>query len=376
MRYRSGRRQASGIRPVLDIENLTIERGEVLAIIGPNGSGKSTLLRLIAQLEKPSAGTIRFYPASDSSNGIGSTAESGIQSRTDSVSSSFEIRRRLAFVFQEPLLFSGTVFDNIAYGLRVRKVPKEELKARVGEAARLIGISHLLERPANRLSGGEAQRVSLARALVLKPELLLLDEPMASLDPPTKEALLADLYEILGKLDTTIIYVTHELTEAVILAGRWAVMDRGRVIQVGTRQEVMDSPVNPKIANFVGVENIIEGEIIESSGGIARVKVDGSSIDIVSDESIHGNIWMFVRPENVTITVDKPAGRSSARNSFTGKIERIIDLGTLYRVVVDCGFSLVALITKQSFEELGLRPGDEVWASFKATGVHIVPREH
>jgi len=227
-----------GDRAVLDIETLTINRGEVLAIIGPNGSGKSTLLRLIAHLEEPAAGGIRF--ASD-----------------NNPAGDLNIRRRMAMVFQEPLLFGGTVFDNIAYGLKLRKMSKPEIVERVRAVAGVFGIAHLLDRPSNNISGGEAQRVSFARALVIEPELLLLDEPMASLDPPTKESLLADLCRILSEMETTVVYVTHELTEAIILAGRWVVMDEGRIVQVGTPQEVMTYPVNRKVSNFVGVENIL-----------------------------------------------------------------------------------------------------------------------
>ncbi len=342
-------------RPVLDIDELTIDKEEVLAVIGPNGSGKSTLLRLIAHLEKPDGGSIEFAGGNGVKDGFG-------------------IRRRLAVVFQESLLFTGTVFDNIAYGLRVRKTARGEVKKRVGEAAEVFGISHLLERPSNLLSGGEAQRTSLARAFVLEPELLLLDEPMASLDPPTKESLLADLNDVLEKMKATVIYVTHELTEAMILADRCAFIEGGRIIQVGTPQEVMASPVNRKVADFVGVENILKGRIAGSSDGLTRVKVNGSEIEVINHVSSTEKVWVLIRPENVTITLEE-SGNTSARNRFSGIVKNTLDLGVLHRVVVDCGFPMVVFVTKRSVEEMSLQAGKRVWISFKATGVHVISRE-
>ncbi|HZD58890.1 MAG TPA: ABC transporter ATP-binding protein, partial [Anaerolineae bacterium] len=330
-----------GAKSVLGVDELVVERGKVLTVIGPNGSGKSTLLRLIAHLEKPTSGSIEFV---------------GGNSAKDDLS----IRRRLAFVFQDPLLFTGTVFDNIAYGLRIRKVAKGEIKQRVKEASEVFGIMHLLDRPANLLSGGEAQRTSLARAFILKPELLLLDEPMASLDPPTRESLIIDLSEILENMKTTVIYITHELTEAMMLGDRCAFIDDGRIIQTGSPRDVMAYPTNQKIADFVGVENILKGRIIGRDNGLVRVKINGSEIEAVSHSESNDKVWVFIRPENVTITLVDSASPTSARNRFSGAITKILDLGALYRVVIDCGFPLVVFVTKRSTEEMGLYVGQPV----------------
>ncbi|MBE0447351.1 MAG: ABC transporter ATP-binding protein [Actinobacteria bacterium] len=345
-----------GTKSVLDVDELVVERGEVLAVIGPNGSGKSTLLRLIAHLEKPTGGSIEFVGG-------------------DSAKNDLSIRRRLAFVFQDPLLFTGTVFDNIAYGLRMRKIAKDEIKQRVKEAAEMFGIIHLLDRPANLLSGGEAQRTSLARAFILKPESLLLDEPMASLDPPARESLIIDLSEVLGHMKTTVIYITHELTEAMMLGDRCAFIDEGRIVQIGSSRDVMAYPINQKIADFVGVENILKGRIVGRDNGLARVEIYSSEIEAVSNSELTDKVWVFIRPENVTIALADPANPTSARNCFSGAITKILDLGALYRVVIDCGFPLVVFITKRSIEEMGLYVGQPVWASFKASGVHVVSRE-
>ena len=346
--------QHYGDKVVSDIDELVIERGEVLAVIGPNGAGKSTLLKLIAQLEKPVSGTISF-------NG-------GVRHELD-------IRRRLAMVFQEPLLFSTTVFDNIAYGLKVRKVSKDEIASRVREVAGMLGVSHLLGRDAGNLSGGEAQRVSLARALVLKPELLLLDEPMASLDPPTKKSLIEDLQQVLDRLDVTVVYVTHQRTEALMIADRIAVMDEGRIVQVGTAQEVMNYPVNEMVADLVGVENILKGRVTGEREGVAVVEVDGQEIEVADREGLAGKVWLFVRPENVSIVAYDGERQTGMRNYFEGEITKLYDMGSFYRAVVECGFALVALVTKRFAVEMGLRVGLRVSASFDSTGAHVVSRE-
>ncbi len=345
-----------GATTVLNIKELTVNRGEVLAIIGPNGSGKSTLLRVIAQLEKRSGGSIKFAG--------GDTPESELA-----------IRRRLAFVFQESLLFSGTVFDNIAYGLKVRKTDRNVTEQKVCAIAETLGIAHLLARSADGLSGGESQRTSLARALILEPELLLLDEPMASLDPPTRESFLVDLYEILEKMNTTVLYVTHELTEAMILADRCAFIDAGSILQIGTPQEVTASPASRGIADFVGVQNILKGRAVDHANGLVRIKVNGVEVEAVGPGGPSDKVWVLIRPENVTITLAKTGTGSSARNHFSGTVTTILDLGVFYRVILDCGFPLVAYITKRSVEDMGLTAGQTVWASFKATGVHVITRE-
>ncbi|NCO66471.1 MAG: ABC transporter ATP-binding protein [Candidatus Aquicultor secundus] len=345
-----------GTTTVLDIKELTVNQGEVLAVIGPNGSGKSTLLRLIAHLEKRSNGSIEFV--------AGEKPEGEL-----------DIRRRLAFVFQESLLFSGTVFDNIAYGLKVRKTGRSEIEQKVLAIAETLGIAHLLTRSAQSLSGGEAQRSSLARALVLEPELLLLDEPMASLDPPTRESFLVDLYEILEKLNTTVIYVTHELTEAMILADRCAFIDAGVIQQIGSPREVTASPATRGIADFVGVRNILKGRTVARANGLVRIKVNGAEVEAIGPDNPSDKVWVLIRPENVTITLAKTGTGSGVRNHFSGTVTTILDLGVFYRAILDCGFPLVAFITKRSVEDMGLTVGQKVWASFKATGVHIISRE-
>jgi tungstate transport system ATP-binding protein len=221
-------------RPVLEIEHLAVESGEVLAVVGPNGAGKSSLLLALARLLKPERGEIRFdgRPAGDLSD--------------------LAYRRRIGLVLQEPLLLDTSVFENVAAGLRFRRLPKDEIARRVETWLGRLGIAVLRRRPAARLSGGEAQRVSLARAFALQPQLLLLDEPFSSLDAPTRARLLDDLGALLSETGTTTVLITHDLKEAARLAGRVAVLLDGRLRQVGTPEEVFAAPADAEVAAFLG----------------------------------------------------------------------------------------------------------------------------
>jgi len=217
----------------LQLDRLQIREGEVLAIVGPNGAGKSTLLLALARLLKLEAGDILF-------NG------QPVRSEPDKV-----YRRRIALVMQDPLLFDTSVFDNVAAGLRFRGVSKAEIRRRVPLWLERLGVAHLTGRRAGQLSGGEAQRVSLARAMVLEPQLLLLDEPFSALDPPTCGRLLDDLGALLKNTATTTIFVTHDLFEAEQLATRIAIILENRLRQVGSPQEVFEGPVTVDVAQFL-----------------------------------------------------------------------------------------------------------------------------
>lgn len=219
---------------VLEIAHLSVESGEVLAVVGPNGAGKSTLFLTLARLLKHERGAIRF-------NGYESI-------------STLEYRRRIALVLQEPLLLDISVRENAAIGLRFRGMPKAEADRRVAHWLERLGVAHLAERSARKLSGGESQRVSLARAFVLEPELLLLDEPFTALDSPTRARLLDDLKAVLGETSTTTIFITHDLREAEKLGTRMAVMLKGRIHQAGKPREVFAHPADAQVAEFLGMQ--------------------------------------------------------------------------------------------------------------------------
>jgi tungstate transport system ATP-binding protein len=236
-----------GSRITLDVSHFQIFPGENVAVIGANGAGKSTLLQVIACLLSPGEG--RVYAGG---RHVGREMKA------------LDARRRMAMVLQRPYLLDATVFDNVAIGLRMRHVPKGEVQKRVDEALRLFGIRHLAERRGRSLSGGESQRVSLARAIVLRPEVLLLDEPMGSLDVPTRMALLEELGRIIRKTRLTTIYVTHDVTEIPFLSDRTVIMEGGKIIADGPVREVLREEMRGALSQLAGAANWL---LSEDGGG-------------------------------------------------------------------------------------------------------------
>jgi tungstate transport system ATP-binding protein len=340
---------------ILNVPSLQIKEGEILALIGANGAGKTTLLQALSYLVRPSQGKIYF-------NG----------EEVNSTHPIFEYRRRLAVVFQEPLLFDTTVFNNVASGLKIRGMRRPEIQRMVMEHLGFFGIGHLYDRSARTLSGGEAQRTSLARAFAIQPEILFLDEPFASLDPPTRESIIEDLEKILRQKRTTTIFATHDRLEALRLSDRIAVMNNGRILQIGSPSEVMNQPVDEFVASFVGVETILSGRVIKRDRGTFVASIEGREIEAVGDAHLGDAVVLCIRPENVTLSTQSFKEGSSARNVVPGRIVKITPLGFYQKVQLNCGFDLVAYITNHSLEELSLIEGKEVKASFKATAVTVI----
>jgi tungstate transport system ATP-binding protein len=340
---------------VLDISSLTVEEGTILSLIGPNGAGKTTLMQTLACLIKPHGGEFFFKGENVfSSHGL------------------LQYRRMLAMVFQEPLLFDTTVFQNVASGLKIRGMNGSEIEKRVGQNLRRFGIPHLSERSARKLSGGEAQRVALARAMAIQPDILFLDEPFASLDPPTRESLMEDLEKILRQTTTTTIFATHDRMEALRLSDRVAVMNEGRILQIGPPTEVMNQPRDEFIASFVGVETILSGQVVKKDRGSFIASIFAQEVEAVGEVEIGEPVVFCIRPENVTLAVPPHQEATSARNVFPAMITKIVLLGLYYKVHLDCGFPLVAYVTGHSLENLSLQEGQIVSASFKATAIHVI----
>lgn len=348
-----------GERVVLDVPHLVLERGESLTVIGPNGAGKSTLLRVLALLEHPTSGRV-LYEGARIANG----------------STKLEYRRNTALVLQEPFLRNASVRENVATGLRFRHVSRNEMRRRSDEWLRNLKVDHLADRNARSLSGGEAQRVSLARAMVLDPDVLLLDEPFGGLDPPTQLSLMDDLRRALDQVNSTIVFVTHNREIAQALQNRLAVMMNGRLLQVGTPEEVFSAPINEEVAAFVGVENLLRGTVDRESEGLATVRImDGIGVSVVGDYGTGDELVMGIRPEAVILEpVSRGEVLTSALNRLPGRVTDVTPLGALARVSVDCGIPLVSLVTGQSVENLSLTRGREVLASFKASAIHVVQR--
>jgi molybdopterin-binding protein len=343
-----------GRNRILEVPSLDILPDQVLAVVGPNGAGKSTLLRVLGLLERPSRGTILFAGRPVSGNPL-------------------PYRRRMAFVFQEPLLLDTSVEGNVRSGLSLRRVPAVARQERVEEWTARFGIAGLRRRSARTLSGGEAQRTSLARAMVLEPEVLLLDEPFSALDAPSRESLIDDLDAVLTSRRLATVFVTHDRTEALRLGDRIAVLMGGTIRQLGTAAEVFSSPVDSDVAGFVGVETILTGRIGHVSSGLASIAVEGHRIETTTELPAGTDVLVCLRPEDVIVSDLADALPMSARNHLRVIVKRVRAAGPYVRLELDAGFTLVAHITKQSLEELALSPGARAVASFKATAVHLIP---
>jgi len=346
-----------GGKEILKDLNLRIATGVVFALIGPTGAGKTTLLRIIDLLETPDSGEIYFDGKCIPRSG----------------KRRLEIRRRMSFIHQKPQVFNASVYDNVACGLRWRGEERDSIAEKVVGILETVGLEGYDSRDARTLSGGEAQRVALARALVLEPHVLLLDEPTANLDPVSTARIEHLIGRVARQRNTTMIMATHDMSQGQRLADRVGVLIDGRLVQTGNATDIFRSPQNEEVANFVGMENIMEGAIIANNDGMATVAIGSNNIQAVSNYPARKEVYACIRPEDITLAPMRH--RSSARNSFQGNVTRVASYGPLSRVEIDCGFRLVALVTRVSAQELRLEEGRETYANFKATAVHIMERK-
>ncbi len=351
--------QTRGEQYILRNVNFSVDAGEVIALIGPTGSGKTTLLRLLDLIDAPAAGRVYFDG----------------EDVTDLSPRRFAARRRMAFVLQKPIVFNTSVFDNVAYGLKWRGVSRDELRSRVTEILDRVGLADYPHRWARTLSGGEMQMVAIARAIVVEPEVLLLDEPTANLDPVSATRI-EELIAGANCRRMTILMTTHDMSQGQRLADRAAILLDGEIRQTGEWRDIFSSPHNHRIADFVGVENVINGVITASHERVVTIAPSGASaavIQALSDLPVDEPVSALVRAEDVTLSLHEVS--SSARNTFAGEIIRVIAAGSVTYVEIDCGFRLTALLTRLSTEEMALEPGVAVHGALKATAVHVIRRE-
>jgi molybdate transport system ATP-binding protein len=334
----------------LDME-LTIDEGEVVALLGPNGAGKTTLLRAIAGLVQFKSGHVLLD---------GKVLEDTFTNQYVPTE-----RRPIGFVFQDYLLFPHlNVLDNVAFGLRSRGVPRGAAAARAAEWLDRVGLKSYARAKPSELSGGQRQRVALARALAPDPRLLLLDEPLAALDVTTRAEVRRDLKRHLASFQGIRLVVTHDPLEAVALADRLIVMEKGRLVQTGAPAEVTERPRSQYVADLVGV-NLLRGEADHGSVRIAG----GPMVAAAGAES--GEVFAVIHPRAVAIYRNRPEG--SPRNVWRGRATNIELMGNRVRVRVDGEIPLVAEVTPAALKELDLVEGGEVWLSFKATDVGVYP---
>ncbi len=336
--------------------NLSLERGEVFALIGPTGSGKTTLMKLIDLLTKPSLGSIYFDEVDV----------------TEAESDRLAARRRMSLVQQKPIVFNMNVYDNVAVGLRWRGVAKNSIREKAEHALDLVGMADYAHRDAKTLSGGETQRIALARALVIQPDLLLLDEPTANLDPNSVSKIEEVIEHVIKEHEISVFMTTHDMVQGQRLSHKVGVLIDGQMLQMGKPDEIFNAPQSKEVAEFVGIDNILAGTIEKKDGELADVKVAGGAISAISGFEKGESVYALIRPEDITLSLARDGG--SARNVFGGVINKIITLGSLVHIEVDCGFPLFVVLTARSTIDMGLVVGTQVFISFKATAIKVIRR--
>ena len=333
----------------------------VTVLFGPSGSGKTTILRALAGLERSTDAFIHF----------------GREVWVDHKNGEFipPQRRRIGFLFQDYALFSHlTVTGNIRYGLR--GLSANERQFRIGQMLERFQLQDLAARYPDQLSGGQKQRVALARTLAPQPRLLLLDEPLSALDGPTRETLRGELRRLLSSLSIPVLLVTHDRVEALALGDQVAIVNEGRIVQHASIEEVFRRPLTPAIAKIVAVETVQRARVLQADEELVAVAVGETRLlaaasDFPKDAA---EAFVCIRAENVLLLKSGEAVSASARNRLPAIVKSLIREGPMWRIDLDCGFALTALLTRQACEELALQENDRVLAMIKATNIHLISR--
>ena len=347
-----------GDAAVLDGVTARVERGEIFAVIGPSGAGKSTLLRLINLLDSPTGGAIRVH-------GVDIHAEK---------EQSLRLRRMMGMVFQKPAVLNATVAENVAVGLRFRGADARVIREKVEDALDVVGLAGYGERRARTLSGGEMQRVALARAMVIEPEILLMDEPTANLDPVSVGMIEDLVLRINRDLGTTIMLSTHDMYQGQRLAHRIGVLMNGGFAQVGTPREVFTLPASREVARFVGIENIVDGIVVDAGSGISVVDVGGVRVRARSSFGPGEAVCLCIRSEEMRIAPADGGRAAPGGNALPGTVVSITPRGPFSRVTVDCGVALSSVLSWKAVDALNIREGSRVTALFAPESAHVVRR--
>ena len=327
--------------------SLTIKQGEFFTLLGPSGCGKTTLLRMIAGFNTVDGGEIRF---------------------DDQVINNLPAHKRdIGMVFQNYAIFPHlNVAENVAYGLKARKVPKAEIAPRVEEALKMVQIDQLKTRQPNELSGGQQQRVALARAFVIEPGVLLMDEPLSNLDAKLRVQMRTTIKKLQRRLGITTVYVTHDQEEALAISDRIAVMNQGNIMQIGTPEEIYRKPANPFVANFIGVSNFIDCDV-KTAGDTAEVSLPGNySLQIPVSRAYTGPAILSARPEQLFFD----------KEGIPGRITMSIFLGDFIQYEVELVTGQVIELNEYTKDVDAIRPdGEEVHISMSPAKVSLYEKE-
>jgi spermidine/putrescine ABC transporter ATP-binding subunit len=344
------RKSFGGVEAVAGV-SLRIAQGEFVAILGPSGCGKTTTLNLLAGFTLPDSGEILIDQVS--------------------VARVPPHKRNIGVVFQSYALFPHlTVFDNVAFGLRMRKVPAADIATRVRRALDIVQLGPLEERHIKQLSGGQQQRVALARALVIEPALLLLDEPLSNLDASLREQMRFEIREIQKRVDITTVFVTHDQSEAMAAADRLVIMNKGRILQAGTVREIYGAPTDPFVASFIGQANVISGKAVNVNGSHVQIELPNGDLVIGTRPSglqDHATAVVILRPEDLTISTAQPAGR----NVLNGTIRRVSFLGSTVNVGVEVAGQIISVLAPR--DQPLPAEGDSVFVTWNESAAMVFP---
>jgi molybdate transport system ATP-binding protein len=332
--------------------------GSTTVLVGESGAGKTSVLKLLAGLDRLDEGWVTL------DGDYYADVESGLHVPA--------WQREIGYVAQDYALFPHlSASENVAFGLRASGIPRRQIKTKVSDVLELVGIAALERRMPNQLSGGQQQRVALARALVLNPRLLLLDEPLSSLDLQTRRLVRVELRELLKRLPCITVYVTHSPVEALLFGTQIVVLDTGRVTQAGSRQELLKYPRSAFVAELIGTNLFVgrpHSSVAEPPPGPTIRTAEG--LVTITETSSLGTVYLTVNPREITLSRDRP--HSSAQNVFEGEVREIIPeapAGDRVRVVLNTRPVLVAEVTREGLAGLSLTEGTRAYAAFKATGV-------
>jgi ABC-type Fe3+/spermidine/putrescine transport system ATPase subunit len=348
-------------KKVLKNLSLEVKDEEILSLLGPNGCGKTTLLNILSGLTRQDEGDIYID-------------EILVSGKTDKKSADFKPSdRKVGYVFQTVSLFPHMrAQDNVAYGLKALHLPKQEIKKRTENLLDFVGLHEYAKFYPSQLSGGQKQRIALARSLATEPQVLLLDEPVSAVDPQLRESFRLELKNYLQALKMTVVYVTHNLSEAFIMSDRIAVMGNGHIEQIGDRAEIFDKPSSSYVAKFLGINTLI-GKAIKNQDGLVEIEANGillvacASLDLIGKKVI-----ATLKPDNIFVSKSpKSDFGSKAGNSVEGVITEMAQMRSNAQVTVDAGFLVRTRLPLSSIENESLSIGDRVYVHFSADSLNV-----
>ncbi len=342
-----------GEKAALDNVSFSLVHGEIVAVIGPSGAGKSTLLRICDMLEEQSSGSLTLF---------------GTPVNKKTVRA---LRERVGILFQKTVLFNRTVAENIALGLQFRRMPADKINIQVADCLKTLGMEGYAERRARTLSGGEGQRIAFARVLLTEPDLLLLDEPTANLDPLATRMLEEMIRKENTDRNTTILINTHDQSQGMRLADRIIVLMNGRIAQIGTPDEVFYHPATVEVARFIGFQNLIAGTVKSVAEGVAEIDTGTGILRATADQGIlpGSEVTAALRAEEITLEMFSP---DPGENRLTGTIVSATKIGPVMEILTDCGIPITAVVPgRHQFTEM-FRPGTKIQLSWKAASMHLI----